>query len=392
MIRTDTADKQTARKPLGIYLHIPFCRSKCPYCDFYSLTDAGLADAYTDALCEELRTLSRVSPFVPPVIKERPVDTVYFGGGTPSYLGAERLTRILNAVKEDFRVAENAEITVECNPSSSSPELFHALKENGVNRISLGMQSAVDSERRGLGRTAGRDVLTSAVSSCREAGIDNISLDIMLGIPGQTTESLEYSLDFALSLGVPHISAYMLKIEEGTYFYKKRNSLSLPDDDLTADMYEFMSAYLREKGMRHYEISNFCFGDKYSRHNVKYWLLDDYLGIGAAAHSFVDGRRFYFPRSLKAFTGGEKAVFDCTGGSADEYIMLSLRLDTGLSLSELKNRFSLLPNGSFYEKIKEWERRSLVTFDGDRLALTPSGFLVSNSLIIDAADSFGRGV
>ena len=231
----------------GIYIHIPFCASKCPYCDFYSLNDTSLSESYVKALINDIKTFKGIEEFTGKKEEKPKASTVYFGGGTPSLLGEEKISEILCAVKESFFLSEDAEITLECNPSTPDTEkLFAGVKKAGVNRISLGMQSAVNEERKLLGRKADSERVKFCVEKARETGFDNISLDVMLGIPKQTKESLKYTLDFALSLGVPHISAYILKLEEGTFFYKNQNRLNLPDEDLTADMYIYMCDYLEK--------------------------------------------------------------------------------------------------------------------------------------------------
>lgn len=385
----DGRKNEAAQSPLGIYIHVPFCAGKCPYCAFYSLPELSLADAYVKAVTEELSSLSRLSEFTGEEAKRRAVDTVYFGGGTPSLLGGDRLSAILSAVRENFTVLPDAEITVECNPSTPAlPGLFSALNEAGVNRVSLGLQSAVDAERKKLGRRASAADAEKAVKDCIAAGIGNVSADLMLGIPGQTRESLQTSLDAVLGMGVSHIGAYMLQLEEGTFFYKKRDTLSLPSEDETAELYLFMSGYLREHGLRHYEISNFCFPGKASRHNTRYWLGADYLGFGPSAHSFYGGKRFFLPDSLEGFLNGEKAVYDGTGGDAEETVMLRLRLDEGISLKELSERFGLTPKPRFAKTVTDAEKHGLLNFDGDRLALTPAGFLISNTLIGVITDLF----
>lgn len=378
-----------ADRSLGLYIHIPFCASKCPYCDFYSVPRTASADDFVGAVTGELASLSRMEDFLDGKAKERTVDTVYFGGGTPSYIGEERLGTILNAVKNNFRVAPGAEITVECNPSSAqNAEFFGSLKKSGVNRISLGLQSAVDTERKSLGRKAGAEAVKRSAEQCRAAGIGNISLDVMLGIPGQTAGTLRQTLDFALSLGVPHLSAYMLSLEEGTFFYRNREKLDLPDEDAVADLYLFMSGYLTGHGYRHYEISNFCLPGFHSRHNSRYWQDREYLGFGPAAHSFYNGKRFYFTRSLEEFIRGEKAVYDGVGGDAEEYMMLALRLDTGVSLSDMKNLYGLITPQDFAKKLEPMLASSLIRFDGDVLSLTPKGFLISNTVIGALTEEF----
>ena len=365
----------------GIYIHVPFCSAKCPYCDFYSLVGKEKIGAYCDAVMDELTTLRRTGPFAGD-LKHRAIATVYFGGGTPSFVGAENLSRLLLAVKDNFTVAPGAEITAECNPSSSlAPGFFETLAAAGFNRVSMGMQSAVDAERKKLGRKATASDVETAVKACQSAGITDISLDVMLGVPEQTERSLLSSLDFALSLGVTHLSAYMLSIEEGTFLDKKRDTLNLPEEDAVCDWYLTLCDNLKKRGLRHYEISNFCLPGHEAKHNTAYWLDKEYLGVGPAAHSYLNGRRFYFPRDLDAFIAGAPPVDDGPGGGWEETVMLALRLDTGISLQEIKEKFAVTPSPSLSAILKQYRTAGLLTFDGDRIALTDKGFLVSNSLI-----------
>ncbi|MDO4363424.1 MAG: radical SAM family heme chaperone HemW, partial [Clostridia bacterium] len=246
----------------GLYFHIPFCKNKCPYCDFYSVKyDESAALRYTDEICNEIKQYQGV------------FDTVYFGGGTPSILPPELIGKILDCARKRFDISDGAEITVECNPSKDLSEDFKKYASYGINRISLGMQSAVDKERFALGRAAGKTDVEKTINYARQAGIENISLDLMLGTPKQTLTSLDYSFDFIKSMGVPHISAYMLKIEEGTKFYQMRDKLVLPDDDTVGEMYLKTVETLASFGIRQYEISNFAVPGFESRHNTKYWDL-----------------------------------------------------------------------------------------------------------------------
>lgn len=360
----------------GLYIHVPFCLSKCPYCDFYSLPSAELYEPFTNALKDEFASLSRLSQFVSDGIRSENIDSVYFGGGTPSALGGRRIADILEAVRSGFRISPDAEITVEANPHTKNPdEFFSVLKAAGVNRISMGLQSAVDSERRSLGRISTASDAFNAVFAAYGAGITDISLDVMLGIPHQTASTLRQTLDFTLNTPITHLSCYMLQIEEGTVFYKKRRSLSLPSDDETASLYEYLCSFAEGHGMRHYEISNFCFDDNVSRHNMKYWTLAPYVGIGPSAHSFFGGRRFYFNRDIRSFIDGEKAVFDCIGGDITEKIMLGLRTDTGISAEDIPEKSKKTVDG--------YIRSGLMKSSGGRLSLTDSGFLLSNSIITD---------
>lgn len=363
------------RKNAGIYIHIPFCRSKCPYCDFYSLRlDENAADIYIDALARRIPAMASHYGI-------NNADTVYIGGGTPSALGAERLGRVIGAAR-NFS-APGAEITVEINPFDAAKKGldFSRLKEAGVNRISMGMQSANDNERRALGRLSGRDDVSLAVRRTQNAGIDNISLDLMLAVPGQTAASLKDSIAFCADAGVRHVSAYMLKIEEGTRFYEKRGELALPGEDETCELYLSACDELEKRGFMQYEISNFAEPGYESRHNLKYWNCDEYLGIGPAAHSFIAGKRFFFPRDIESFISGCAPTDDGEGGSFEEYLMLRLRLCEGLVFSEVKERFGCDVPEDIIEKCKRLSALGLVTYDGEHISLTRQGFLVSNAVI-----------
>ncbi|MBR2413927.1 MAG: radical SAM family heme chaperone HemW [Clostridia bacterium] len=373
---------------LGLYFHIPFCKSKCPYCDFYSVTDKTLFAPYKDALCEEIKSLRRCKDFIGTNIKKRIVDTVYFGGGTPSLWGAHNINAVLQAVKENFTLADKAEITVECNPSSPDLEdfLFHCA-ENGVNRISLGMQSAVDNERKKLGRSADRAKILHAIQCARKAGIDNISLDLMIGIPDQTAESLQESLDFLISTGVPHASVYLLSIEDGTFFGKNRHKLNLPDEDTAASFYLQTVDFLNKNGLSQYEVSNFAKPGFESRHNSRYWEQKEYLGLGSAAHSFVNGKRFGFDRSIQNFLNAIAPEDMGTGGDFEEFVMLKMRLTKGLTHADCKEKFGFHIPSALLKRAEQYEKHKLLTIDENGLSFTPEGFLLSNSILSDLLDS-----
>ncbi len=357
----------------GLYIHVPFCAKKCPYCDFFSVNFSQQgADIYTDRVCQALTEKEGLY-----------FDTLYFGGGTPSLLGAERIASIIKAAN----VLPDSEITVECNPSDTgapgSRFDFELLAKAGVNRISLGLQSAVDSERKALGRQSGTENVVRAVSRAKKAGINNISLDLMLGIPGQTPESLKKSLDFCIGSGATHISAYMLKIEENTPFFEMQETLCLPDEDAVCELYDFASETLENAGFVQYEISNFAKSGYESRHNLKYWRCEEYLGIGAAAHSFLNGRRFFYEADIDAFVGGAKPVDDGEGGGFEEYAMLALRLKEGLSRKKTLERFGFGIPDKVIEKAEEFAKHGLVTDNGDSISLTQNGYLISNTIIAE---------
>ncbi len=365
----------------GIYIHVPFCKSKCPYCDFYSYcSKKEERSSYVDALINEIEALSRCGKFITDTPK---ADTLYLGGGTPSVLSGEELFRIITTAKEKFGLDSNSEITVECNPGSSIEEIAPFLAEAGVNRISLGLQSAVDKERKTLGRISTKQRVKQVIEIFKDNGINNISLDIMLGVPYQTKESLDETLDFVINSGVTHISSYILKIEENTFFHKNYDRYDFPDEDTTCDFYLQCFERLKQAGFNHYEISNATLPGFESRHNTKYWTLDDYLGIGPGAHSFVNGKRFYFPDDTKYFINGGKAIFDCNGGDCDEYIMLSLRLSKGLDLTALKEKYGNVPVDKIMKKIPFLKEKGLINLDGNTLSLTENGFLLSNNIIAE---------
>ena len=347
-------------KSLGIYIHIPFCDGKCPYCDFYSLrgNDRDM-DEYVAALKKNIASWGKK-------LKSREIDTLYFGGGTPSLLGGERLGLIIKAVRESFVLSEAAEITVEVNPRSSNERLFSLLKENGVNRISLGAQSFNENELKALGRRHSARDIEAMVYEAAGSGIENISLDLMINLPLQTRESILYSIEKAVSLPIKHISAYMLKNEKGTAF----ENIPPIDADEGAEQYLLLCRELAKRGFKQYEISSFSKNGFESRHNLKYWHCEEYLGIGAAAHSFIKNKRFFYPKSRDEFIKGCDVVPDGEGGSGEERLMLSLRLCEGVSLS-------------FNGKEEKYIKAGLMKREKGRLFFTPEGFLVSNSIIAD---------
>lgn len=364
----------------GLYIHIPFCRSRCPYCDFYScLSKDADTKSYVNAVLDEIKTGRRTKEFTEK--SDLNFDTVYFGGGTPSVIGADDIGKILNHTKEYYNISDEAEITVECNPSTVDDEFFRKLSFYGVNRISLGMQSAVNNERKKLGRFADKNQILSVINSAKKYEINNISLDVMLGIPEQSIKSLDDTIDFCINTGIPHISAYMLSIEEGTVFHKRIDTLNLPDEDSVCDMYTHLSQKLCSAGFRHYEISNFAKTGYESRHNTKYWNCEEYLGIGPSAHSFIDGKRFFFKRDTTSFINGETVSYDTSGGDREEYMMLRLRLADGIVFEEYKMRFGEDFPSETIKKARVFQKQGLLDISENNIALTEQGFLISNYII-----------
>ena len=359
---------------IGLYLHIPFCKTKCPYCDFYSMRgDESDRDMYTISLVESMENWSDKLG--------RKSDTLYFGGGTPSLLGGENIAMLTRRAKNLFGV--DGEITVECNPSAVEEDFFETVADAGVNRISLGVQSVIENERKKLGRFSDRELIEKRINQCKAAGINNISLDVMLGVQEQTMKSLDETLDFCIASGATHVSAYMLKIEEETPYYKKKNSLKLPDDDEVADMYLAMSEKLRTDGFEHYEISNFARHGYEGKHNLKYWNCEEYLGLGPSAHSFIDGKRFFYPRDIEYFKNGGEPISDGNGGDEEEYIMLRLRLKNGIVFKDFEKRFGKSFPQDIIKKTEKFIKNDLMKCDEKTIALTEKGFLLSNSIIAE---------
>lgn len=363
----------------GLYLHIPFCEKKCNYCDFYSsFVTEELLESFTKALKREIKQWGGKY--------NRPIDTIYFGGGTPSLL-AHRLKDVIDTVKEAFCVVEDCEITLEVNPKGDTEYLLDCAKKAGVNRLSIGMQSADDGELQMLGRTHTGDDTRKTVETAKKMGFSNISIDIMIGLPKSDINSLKNSLDFLLELQPQHISSYMLKIEKNTVFYKNAKDISLPSDDCVAEQYLYMCEYLRSKGYSHYEISNFCLQDYESRHNRKYWSGVDYLGIGPSAHSSLNGERFYYKRDLRGFIKGTSPVFDGKSGGLQEYIMLSLRTKEGINKEFLEKIFSIKSTAKLNKKCEILEKAEYLKNVAGNISLTDKGMLVSNAIITEILET-----
>lgn len=359
-------------KSIGIYIHIPFCEQKCPYCDFYSINCPDEYDKFTSELIVRIHDYGE--------IYKRSVDTIYFGGGTPSVIGSDRLIRILDAVYGIFDVVQNCEITVEVNPCSAEKLDFSAMREAGFNRLSIGLQSTNASELKLLGRRHTADDAKAVVFDAKKAGFDNISLDLMMCVPEQTKSSLYESIKFCKDCNVNHISIYMLKIEENTPFFNIKNTLHLFDDDEQADIYTFAVDTLENIGYKQYEISNFAFSGYEGKHNLHYWRDEEYLGIGPSAHSYINGKRFYYTRDINEFYEGI-ICDDGIGGDIAEYIMLSLRLSEGVSVDYLKDKYEYVLSKNLIRALNRLVCEGLVVFDNHTISLTKNGFLVSNSVI-----------
>ena len=367
-------------RTLGIYLHIPFCKSKCHYCDFCSFADRDEAtmDAYVTRLCAELAEKA-------PLAAYHMVDTVYFGGGTPTLLAPHQFARLLETVRAHYTLSDDAEITAECNPATADEDKLRGMRALGVNRLSIGAQSAVDAELRALGRIHSFVETQETFLAARAAGFDNVSLDVMFGIPGQTLDSFSHTLEAILSLAPEHISAYSLIVEPDTPFFEAGDRLILPDEDAVCDMSAQLLTRLREAGYERYEISNFAKPGRASRHNLHYWNMDDYMGFGPAAHSLIGGVRTGHSRDLDAYLAGQdttepEEVLDAPT-ARDEYVMLRLRLYDGVDKREFFARFGQEFDAVYGEAAAHFAAAGLLIDTPERIAFTDEGFALSNAVL-----------
>ncbi len=378
------------KRRLGVYLHIPFCISKCAYCDFYSYTPKSeqVYERYTNALISHMEHYKNAAAACAP-------DSIYIGGGTPTALPKDQLLKIVRAVRRNFSVTKNAEFTVEANPATVDLSTLRALRRAGVNRISFGLQSADQRELKALSRIHTRADFEESYYLARRAKIENISVDLMFGIPHQTLESLMRSIDYVTRLGPEHISLYNLKIEPNTQFGKiGAANLALPDEDDEFKMYMQACQFLESRGYKQYEISNFAKPGKMSKHNLKYWNCEEYLGLGPSAHSYFNGTRFSFIPSINQYMKGIENMGSeviISGGSEQiggrammgEYIMLRLRLAEGLPLSEFRRRFGYDFEEMYGNKLRPYIDGGFMIRTRDGYALTPRGMFVSNYIISD---------
>ena len=372
-------------KHAGVYIHIPFCRSRCSYCDFATgMYESALTEKYVGAVAKEIREWNEVEP--------EDVDTIYFGGGTPSLLSPNQVQQILDAVHHRFNVIGGAEVTLEMNPG---PELWskklRELRHLGVNRASFGAQTFDDDQLRRLGRTHTSDDIRNTFGHLREAGFDNINFDLIAGLPGQTLDGWVRNLDEALALRPEHLSLYLLDIHEGTPLADqiRRGMHPTPDDDLAAEMYARMLDRVRQAGYEHYEISNFCLSGLESRHNTKYWTGAPYYGFGCSAHSY-DGRfrRWSNERDVARYTesleSNRSAIVEGTvlsdADARAESMFLGLRMMRGLDARSFADRFGADPREEYKDDLARFCEAGLIEVDGELIRLTPNGALFSNEV------------
>jgi oxygen-independent coproporphyrinogen-3 oxidase len=370
----------------GIYIHVPFCRSRCSYCDFATgAYEGALAEQYVRALAREIESFE-----IDGALEE--VNTIYFGGGTPSLLTREQIARVLEAVRNRFRVRVDAEVTMEMNPGTVTPELARAFRTEGVNRASFGAQTFDDRELRRLGRTHTAEDTRRTFATLRDAGFDNVSFDLIAGLPRQTLDAWGRNLEEALALAPEHLSLYLLEVHEGTPLAAqiREGRYPLPDADDAAEMYRLLVERTRRSGYEQYEISNFCLKGRESRHNMKYWTGAPYYGFGCSAHSF-DGRasRWSNERDARRYVelieeGGtaivERTELDARERSA-EALFLGLRLlSRGVDLAKHRALFRRDVRADYAVDLARFDDAGLIEIEGDVLRLTPEGALLSNEV------------
>jgi oxygen-independent coproporphyrinogen-3 oxidase len=371
--------------PAGIYIHIPFCKSRCSYCDFATgLYKSDLAERYVQALLRDIETTSKCET-------SQAVDTVYFGGGTPSMLSPAQTGQILDAVSKRFRVDSGAEITMEINPGSVTQSTLHEFRRLGINRASFGAQTFDDNELARLGRSHTSADTLRTFHNLREARFDNISFDLISGLPGQTMSGWQVNVDFSLQLRPEHLSFYLLEVHSETPLAQhiKWGIQPKPDDDLAGEMYQSMLERACEAGYEHYEISNLCLPGRESRHNTKYWIGGAYYGFGCSAHSY-DGqnRRWSNERDVnayvKAIENNETAVVEEYQLTPDELraeaVFLGMRMMRGLDTREYRLLFGVDLREEHHDDFSRFREAGLIEFDGDLIRLTRAGALMSNEV------------
>ena len=366
-------------KCCGLYVHIPFCLRKCAYCDFCSFISADFPEKaeYIDRLCREIDSYGG---------KGICLDTIFFGGGTPSLLTGDEFGKIVSHIRSAFSLADDLEFTIESNPKTLSTEKLNAYVKAGVNRISIGLQSANDNELLALGRIHTYSEFLDSYNLAREAGIKNINVDLMYGIPEQDMQSFLNTLNKVVELSPEHISLYGLILEEGTPLYENISNYSMPTEDDECDMYYLATDYLRKAGYSHYEISNYAREGFECRHNLKYWQCDEYIGVGISAYSCFGGKRYGNTTERNVYLCSDCGITiyeECLTQEAlaYEYVMLGLRLACGFSLNEYKERFGIDFTLGREEKINSFIESGYLSLFNGRLFLTERGFYVSNTII-----------
>ena len=382
--------------PLGLYLSVPFCRTKCTYCNFASdVFSRAVFDRYLDRVCADIHTTPESAGQMGARL-EGEADSVYLGGGTPTILDSHQLERLFVTVRQNFRLLPETEITVECAPGTVTPAVVETLLRCGVNRVSLGVQSFVDREAASVGRLHKRETVLDDIVRLRRAGISNINVDLIAGLPYQTAESWKESLESVIALGVPHVSVYMLEVDEDSRLGReliaggtKYHAHFVPDEELTAEMYERACEQLNSAGLTQYEISNFARGGFESRHNLKYWTRQPYLGFGVDAHSMLlaaneawEAVRFATADSLEAYVAGASLQRTSVSRQAaiEETFFLGLRLAQGVDLERVRSEFGTGVVTALEAVLVELASSGLIDWEGDWVRLTARGRLLSNEV------------
>ena len=368
-------------KNISLYVHIPFCDQKCHYCDFPSFAGKGdLKDKYIKMLSKEIDNTS----------KNYIIDTIFVGGGTPSSLSAEQLEKVLSKIGE-FDFADNIEFTVECNPGSITKEKLDVMKKYGVNRISMGLQAVQNTLLKDIGRIHSYEVFKENFKLARECGFDNINVDLMFGLPNQKVSEWKESLEMICSLEPEHISAYSLIIEEGTRFERlyEADKLKLPNEDDEREMYHIAKEILCENGFNQYEISNYAKENLECRHNIAYWKMENWLGVGSAASSYMDGKRFTNHSSIEEYISsienGENQKAENTTNTEneniEEFMFMGLRLIDGISEDDFEMRFKKKIDDVYGDKISRFIKEGLLIRENRKLYLSESGIEYSNKVM-----------
>lgn len=364
----------------GIYVHVPFCKTRCIYCGFYSTTDLSRVPQYVDRVVCELNERCGY-------LNGEMVDTVYFGGGTPSILAVDDIKRVLDSIYNIYNVRENVEVTVEGNPDDMTEERLRMLSSIGVNRLSMGVQSFDDARLCFLGRRHTSAQAMRAVRLAQACGFDNISIDLMFGFPGQTLDEWKADVERAFQLGVQHFSAYSLMYEEGTVLDRMREDgrVEEVDEEVSRAMFEYLVDAAADAGFLHYEISNFCLPGMQSRHNSSYWYGVPYLGVGAGAHSYDGLNRCYDVESLADYISGKPVVVEVLNDDEryDEYVFTALRTADGVDLHRLAQSFGQDRHDSFLSVARKHVRQGLMEEKDGRMRLTRNGIFVSNDVMSD---------
>ena len=379
--------KVTMTKRIGIYIHIPFCVNKCAYCDFYSVAPTGKRMAqYHQALSKQLKEAATV-------LSGYYIDSIYFGGGTPSFYGARRIADLFGVLKEQYKVLLDAEVTVEINPDSISAKDLRLLRKEGVSRLSIGVQTTDDGLAKSLGRRHSFAQVEKTIARARRAGFENLSVDLIYGLPSQTRKDWTETLNRVIALRPVHISCYGLRVEEGTPLYLFKDSPDIPGEDDQADMYLYLVDALRNVGYRQYEISNFAMPGHESRHNLKYWNREEYIGFGPTAHSYVGDMRYSYIRGVEEYMDALEGKRSILAGQDEiskneqalEYLMLGLRTTRGIKREEY---FGIYQSNfaPIEELLRSYAKHGWAQQIDERWSFTPPGFLLSNRLIREILD------